>query len=159
MKKLEYVSAAGKGGKLVFARLARGCDLIEGLEEISRRHEIKGGCIISCIGALEEAVLHIPSPDGGFAPPVRLSGSIQVLSCQGIIGTSKDSGVHVHLHCTLFRNDEKRIYGGHLLKGENRVSVTMEVVILTVDGVDVSFKMDPTIDEASPTLYLVEKKD
>jgi len=151
-----FTSAAGKVGKLVFARLARGCDLIEGLEDISKKYEIEGGCVMSCIGAFDEVVLHTPPPRGtkeSFAPPVRVLGPLQLLNCQGIIGKSEEGKTHIHLHATVFCNDENRIYGGHLSRGENRVSVTVEIVIATVEDINISFKMDPSIDAAQPTFY------
>jgi len=151
-----FTSSAGQAGGLVFARLARGTDLMEGLEEISKKHQIKGGCLVSCIGAFDEVVLHTPPPrnqGGSFAPPTKVLGPVQLLNCQGIIGTSEEGKTHIHLHCTVFCNDKNRIYGGHIRKGENRVSVTMELVIATVEGVDVSFRVNPSIDPAEPTLY------
>ena len=151
----KIMSAAGKTERLVFARLSRGCDFVESLEEICKKHNIRGGCLVSCIGGFEEMVLHIPpqrGQSGGFGPPDRVLGSMQLESCQGIIGMSENGEPHVHLHVTIFCNDENRMYGGHLRKGENKVGTTLELVIAPVEGMDVSFKMFPEIDAAEPTL-------
>jgi len=153
-KQCTLTSATGKVGKLVFARLPRGCDFMEGLEKICEDHGIQGGCLVTCIGGFEEMVLHTPPPreqGGSFGPPVRLLGPIQLLNCQGIIGRSKEGKTHIHLHATVFCNDENRIYGGHLSKGENKVSVTLELVIAVAEDVNLAFRMEPAIDQAQPT--------
>ena len=147
-------SATGKVGKLVFARLPRGCDFMGGLERICEDHGIQGGCLVTCIGAFREMVLHNPPPGGqkgSFAPPVRLLGPIQLLSCQGIIGRSEEGNTCIHLHATVFCSNENGIYGGHLRKGENEVSVTLELVIAVAEDVNLAFRMESAIDPVEPT--------
>lgn len=144
-------SAAGEGGKVVFARLLPGCDLVEGVERICKENAIEGGSL-SCLGSLREAVLLNPSPrkEGkivpGYGPPIRIPGPIQVLCCQGTIGKSEHHERVVHIHGVVC-NDKHEVYGGHFAKGENIVSVTMEVIINGVKGIKVVRKYDPEVEE------------
>ena len=148
-------SAAGRAGKQVFARLLPGCDLIGGLEKVCQEHGIRAGSL-DCLGSLNEAVMQNPSPKkegkivAGYGPPKRVPSPTQVLVCKGTISHTEDGEILIHMH-GLFCNDKGDVFGGHVVKGENIVRTTMEVIINEVDGVNAVRRYDPEVGE--PNLF------
>lgn len=143
-----FRAAAGKVGKVVFARLLPGCDLIGGLQRICQENDIKGGNVVLCIGSLREVALHVQGPEdaSGMGPLVRIPGPVDLLNCQGTISESEGKGMVIHLH-GLVCNDKQVVYGGHLVKGEAIVAATMEVVVNGVEGMKVLRKYDSQAKE------------
>ena len=132
-----------KAGRMVFARLSEGEDLLEAITLRTRQTEITTGFFI-LIGALKKAKL-------GFYreqeyKPVEIIEPVEIVSCMGNI-SAKEGEPTVHAHI-LVSNEEGKSYGGHLLPG-CVVSVNAELVL--IEAADL--RLQRVLDEKTK-LYL-----
>jgi len=139
--------AAGNLSKVVMLRILPGSDIIEGIEDTCRDLQINSGAITCCIGSLQRASFLIAVPlnnkiGAGYSEPKTVDGPLEFLSAQGMIGEEEDGGIFVHLHGVLSDRDGE-VCGGHLIKGENPVLITCEIMISAVEGVRMKRRYDP----------------
>jgi predicted DNA-binding protein with PD1-like motif len=118
------------------ARLTPETDLLEGLQRLTREHELRAGCIVSCVGSLSAARLRMPGAIG--APEVfrTFEEPTEILS---LTGTLCPDGVHVHV--MLARGDGACV-GGHLAAG-CVVNTTVELVIGELPELEFTRPLDP----------------
>jgi predicted DNA-binding protein with PD1-like motif len=132
-------------------RVLPGSDVIEGIEEACQKLGIKAGAIISCIGSLQRASVMIAVPlnnkvGTGYSEPIKLEGPLELLSGQGTIGQDKEGEIiTVHMHGVV-SDKEGRLHGGHLVKGENPVLITCEVMLARIEGIPIVRGYDPEVD-------------
>jgi uncharacterized protein len=112
------------GGRIVVIRFNRGDLLLEGIKEAIKKEDISDGVVVSGIGTLDQATLHmIESTD--FPPkeayPVWKDKPLELVSISGLIA----DGVP-HLHTLI--SDKERTYAGHL-ENNCKVLFLAEVVI------------------------------
>lgn len=141
--------ATGRLGKVVVARLAPGCDLMESLEEIAREENIKAGVILSGAASLRQAALRNV---GRFPKEFPITDEIRVLSKRNepmellsIAGniSVRDGEVFIHGHITISSGEENgQAYGGHLTKG-NIIFSTGEIMIAEIDDIAMERLPDP----------------
>jgi len=144
--------AKGKIGQMVSARILPGGDLIHGIEKICIENGIESGTL-SVIGSLEKATFMIPVKKDktkmgvGYSEPITITGPLEILTGKGFISKDQDSenGLFIHIH-GIIGDDKGRLYGGHFLKGENPVLLTLDVVIFEFRGVSLSRDYDPDIE-------------
>ena len=139
--------SAGNLSKVVMLRVLPGSDIIEGIEEVCRDLQMNSGAITCCIGSLQRVSFLIAVPletkiGAGYSEPKILDGPLEFLSAQGMIGEEEDGGIFVHLHGVLSDRDGE-VCGGHLIKGENPVLITCEIMISAVEGVRMKRRYDP----------------
>lgn len=133
--------ATGKLGKVIVARLAPDCDLMESLEQIARDEHIRAGVILSGAASLKQAVLRNVKrfPDEfPITDEIRIrckrNEPMELLSLSGNISV-RDGEVFIHGHITVSSGKEDGLaYGGHLTKGSVIFS-TGEIVIAEIQGV------------------------
>jgi len=144
--------AKGKIGQMVSARILPGGDLIHGIEKICIENGIESGTL-SVIGSLEKATFMIPVKKDetkmgvGYSEPITITGPLEILTGKGFISKDQESenGLFIHIH-GIIGDDKGRLYGGHFLKGENPVLLTLDVVILEFRGISLSRDYDPDIE-------------
>lgn len=122
----------GSIGKVHILRLDRGDYLLESIEEFIKKENILNAAVVSCIGTLDNCVLHMVMTTG--FPPVEHfekweDKPLEISSASGIIANGSP-----HLHMTV--SDHKYAYAGHLEHG-CRVLYLCEIVIAEMDGFDV----------------------
>ncbi len=117
-------------GEVVCVRLDYGEDVLASIEQAVREHDIRSGVVLSGIGTLYQAVMHMittttfPSHDEF----VTMRGPLEVTSIDGLIADYQP-----HLHMTI--SDTKGAYAGHLEPG----CLTMylcEIAIARLEGVE-----------------------
>ncbi|MFQ6063978.1 MAG: PPC domain-containing DNA-binding protein [Candidatus Bathyarchaeia archaeon] len=113
-----------KIGRVVFARLSEGEDLLEAITLRSKQAKIVTAFFI-LIGALKKARL-------GFYreqeyKPIEISEPVEIASCMGNISVKEGEPI-VHAHI-LVSNENGKAFGGHLLSG-CIVSVNAELVLV-----------------------------
>jgi len=115
-------------GEVICLRLDYGEDVLEAVTRAAREHDLQSGVVISGIGTLYRAVMHMitttsfPSVD----QIVTMEGPLEVVSIDGIIA---DYQPHLHLAIS----DTRGAYGGHLEPG----CLTMylcEIAIARLEG-------------------------
>ena len=154
-------SAPGTISATVLGRIAPGEDLFAAVREICTRHGIRSGHIATMIGSLRSADVVCVTPDpenpgrAVYLEPLRMEGSIELITVAGIIGLDDRGDLSVHLHGVLAGSDMKPVAGHLADRGENRVLATAEVVINGFSGAEfvrsfdeetgfVLFKVRPT---------------
>jgi uncharacterized protein len=144
------IFSEGKLNKAVIIRVLPGSDIIEGIEEACQALDIKSGAISSCIGSLQKASFLIAVPlknrlGAGYSDPINLDGPLELLSAQGTIGQEQNGDLFIHMH-GLLSDQNGNVHGGHLIKGENSVLITCEIMISQVEGVKMVRTYDPDVD-------------
>ena len=133
----------------VMIRVKPGNDLILGIEEACERSAVRSGAISCCIGSLKEASFMFLVPfdnqmGSAYCDPVTIEGPVEILSAQGTIG-EEEGKLFVHLHGS-FVDKEGRVHGGHLIKGQNPVLFTAEIMVCQWDGARMLRLYDPEVD-------------
>lgn len=124
--------------RVVAGRIPRGVDLITGIKEICKEHDIKHGYIPMCIGSLISARIIYAIPDTntpiGFAysKPADIEGPLELLYAQGLIGLEDTGELSVHVHM-LVSDPNMKVFGGHTVEGGNIVAATGEIIIHELD--------------------------
>lgn len=135
--------------KLAMARLHPGTDLIAGIAEVCRHHNIQSGSILTCIGSLRRASFFVVTPmdnplGGGYSEPICLPGPVELISSQGTIGRDEQGGLFIHLHGAL-SDHAGHTHGGHLIAGACPVLITCEVLIGIFDGLTAVHRHDAEV--------------
>jgi len=90
--------------------------------------------LISAIGSLRKLTIQILAPDekakmgAAYTEPATFPGPIEILGVQGIIFETDTGETVLHLHGSFCDKDGK-IYGGHIVPGENPILATLDAVI------------------------------
>ncbi|MCP4688376.1 MAG: DNA-binding protein [Desulfobacterales bacterium] len=147
MNRIRTSASAFENGRTIVGRLLPGTDLIRGVEQICREHDLSRGSVVAGIGSLERAQFTYAIPDEAsrigiaFHDPARVEGPLELLACQGMIGEMAEGGLNIHLH-GLMSAPDMRVYGGHFLEDGNPVLVTAEIMIHEIKDVRVIKDMD-----------------
>lgn len=120
-------------GELVIAKLDDGEDFFGSMREVAEKHDIGSGVIVNGIGMLKELVIGY-FPGKGKYEETSFERPMELTSMQGNIAT-KDGGPVFHVHVNLAGPD-KRIHGGHLIKGT--VNIVNEIAVLRTRGIRLS---------------------
>lgn len=124
--------------KVVFARIFEDEDLLEAVKQRTLQSGITTG-ILLLIGTLKAAVLGFYS-EGKYLP-IKISESLEILSCMGNISTREGGETVVHAHLTVSDVNGKA-YGGHLLPG-CITAATAELTLIDVADAGLKRKLDP----------------
>jgi predicted DNA-binding protein with PD1-like motif len=129
----------GKIARIVMGKLKIGVDLLEAVEEIAERENIRTGVILSGIGALQKAVFRnakvIPADykmKDNYRLYMEIEQSLELLSLSGWIATTADGqrNIHAHLSASTVMDDKVVTLGGHLTKGT--ITSIKDVVVIGV---------------------------
>ena len=154
---VKQLSRQAGGTRAIVGRIFPRTDLIAGIKSICEEHGVKNGAIVSCIGSLNFArlVWATPAPflKAGFkyGEPTVLAGPLEVVAAQGTIGTLLDKKDELSVHMHLAVTDDRGVtWSGHILDEGNPVALTVEIVILAFDGIEIVRALDP---ESGMTLF------
>jgi len=142
--------AAGKVGKSVAARLLPGTDLLTGIEEVCRQNGILYASIANCFGSFQRAgyLYLIPLPEAkvgaGYGDIHRVEGPVEFLNGTGVV-CQREGQYEIHFHATMC-DKEGNVFGGHMLKGENPVLTTVDLVINEIVDVQMLRNYDEETD-------------
>jgi len=147
---MEINFSQGHLSSVVMIRISPGSDIIEGIEKVCGQCDIDSGVITCCIGSLQKFSYLIAVPlknkiGSGYSDPKLLNGPLEFLCAQGMIGKEESGETFVHLH-GLVSDKDGNVHGGHLIKGENPVLVTCEIMISQIQGVKMIRTYDPKVD-------------
>lgn len=113
---------------LIFIRLFPGEDIYQALKEACRKHRVETAVVLSGVGQLKQFKLGYFKEKGDYTPE-EFEKPHELLSLTGSI-SNQEGDYNFHLHVVL-GNEEKKVVGGHLIRGE--VEVTNEIVLLKTD--------------------------
>lgn len=141
--------AAGTVGKSVAARLLPGTDLLTGIEEVCRQNGILHASVANCFGSFQSAgYLYLVPKDSkvgaGYGDVNRVDGPVEFLNGTGVV-CQRDGQYDTHFHATMC-DKEGKVFGGHMLKGQNPVLTTVDLVINEIKDVQMLRKYDEETD-------------
>jgi len=127
---MNYFTADGIG-RIFILRLDQGDFVLEKINELIKKEDIKNGVVLSGIGTLDNCTLHMVTSIG--YPPVEHFETwdkkpLELSSIEGFIANGKP-----HLHCVV--SDHEKAYSGHLEEG-CRVLYLCEIVVAEVNSVN-----------------------
>lgn len=116
-------------GNTIVARIDRGEEILEQMEVIARKEEIKLASI-SAIGAAGEITVGVYDVAKKEYHANHFTGDLEIVSLSGNIST-KDGQYYAHLHMSA-GDEEGRVFGGHLNRAV--ICATCEMFIQILDG-------------------------
>lgn len=148
MSMTRAVSQSSPGpGRLIFARLLPGDDLMEGIRQVCKREGIYSGVILCCMGSLARTHFEYGrvSKDPTNEVPIIIDEPTSLLACQGIISSDGEGGeIYVHLHGSVQTND-RVVQGQHFADHGNIVFNLVELVVADVQ-IELVRAHDPEIN-------------
>ena len=125
-----------KVGKVVFARLSGGEDLLESITQLADRAGVSAGFFF-LIGTLEKANLGF-FREGKYVTK-EMVVPLEIASCSGNISI-KEGKVFAHAHVVV--SDERgNAFGGHVMPG-CLVGITSELVLVEAKGINMLRRFD-----------------
>jgi len=106
--------------KTYAVRLVPGQDLMQELEKIVQKNNIKAGFIMSCLGSLTKAHLRMP----GGKTFQNFEGLFEILCLNGTLSVN---GSHLHVSMSVF--PDGNVLGGHVLQEGCIINTTAEIII------------------------------
>ena len=141
------VSAIGRQGRLLVARLLPGVDVVEGIIELMKNNGITS-CAVSAIGSLRAAKVVWPgSMEFGDNPMDvavfhEMEGPVELGAAQGVFGTDEDGEVVMHIHALIMDKDGN-MRCGNLIQGSAPVLATVELTMQEFEGLELKPTLDP----------------
>lgn len=154
-----HESAEGSSNRKVAARLLPGTDIILGIIDICKKYGVEAGYIPVCFGSLQKATYLYLEPKenvkigAGYGDVHNMDGPVEMLGATGVI-CKRDGAHELHMHATLC-DSRGTVFGGHLVKGENPVLTTCDLIIAPIEGVDFVRRLD---EETELVQFLPRKR-
>lgn len=116
-------------GNTIFARLDKGEELCQQLEQLASREQIRLAQIsgLGAVGDLTVGVFYTAQKEYHAN---SFQGDFEIVALHGTV-TTKDGAYYAHLHMAV-GDKEGRVFGGHLNRAV--ISATCELVIQVYDG-------------------------
>lgn len=132
--------------KTTAIRLKPHQDLKKELMAFAVKQKIKAGCIVTCVGSLEQTNLRFANQSEGKTA----KGHFEILS---LVGTFSETSAHFHLSVA---DSKGATIGGHLLDG-NLIYTTAEIVIGELTDLEFVRVIDSTF--GYPELQIKRKEE
>ena len=126
-------------GKQIVARMDRGEEILEQLNAICLKEDVKLASI-SALGAVDDFTVGVYKVDEQKYYSNHFQGAYEIVSLTGTVNTM-DGEYYAHLHMSA-GNDKGEVFGGHLNRAV--ISATCEMVISVIDG-EVDRVKDPVV--------------
>lgn len=139
-------------------RINPGSDLLAGIEEGLKKHNVTSGIFLSGLGALKKAVfrnLRVFPEKYPVLPEHRLyyvvEKPLELLSVSGWAGQNPDGATEVHAHISASYVEGEKVVavGGHLMEG-----VITSIKVIVAIGIIEAGTLKTSFDEASQSLDL-----
>jgi len=125
-----------KTGKIVFARLFEGEDLLESVTQAVEKSGIRAGFFI-LIGTIKKAVMGFFHR--GQYQSIELDGPFEIVSCMGNVSI-KENKPFAHAHIAV-SNRKGEVFGGHVLPG-CIIDATGELVLVEATDVELQRELE-----------------
>lgn len=115
----------------IYGSLTAGTDLMEGILEECRKHNIRSG-VVTCIGSLQKVgyVLFttVNGEPSGYGKEIVINNPVELVNGTGFICEDEQNNLDLHLH-GLVAEKEGTLNAGHFVRGLNPILVTVEFSI------------------------------
>ena len=142
-----FSSAAGRTGRVIAARIHPDQDVLEAIEAVCLKHNLRCGQITTSIGSLRRVALHyvsriVPTKEEGYNTRVVWEGPYSLLSGQGLVSPGDSPGrLNIHYHAVI-SGQEDVIYGGHIEPGTITLT-TLDLFVTEALDIDITRGIDP----------------
>ena len=169
-------SVSGKFSEIIWVQLDGGQDLLQGIKDTCREHNIKTGVVIDITGGLTKARLQKFKKAGDHSESLRIGvvdieGPLEATG-HGIIGMTRGTGgiggyvdgdVYVHVHMVVTTGgDNAETLVGHLMPGtfvrSHLKESHFEVVLGKMEGVELTAVIAKSADGKGRILHELEQK-
>lgn len=116
-------------GNTIVARIDKGEEILEQVQEIARKEDIKLASV-QALGAVNQFTVGVFLTDEKHYQANEFEGSFEIVSLTGTINTMQDA-FYCHLHMSA-GNEKGEVFGGHLNRAV--ISATCEMIIQIIDG-------------------------
>ena len=148
--------ACGNTGKTIAARLLPGTDLIEGIEEVCKKNDVKHA-YVSCFGSFNAAgyMYLVPKAEAkvgaGYGDVIKKSGPIDFLNGTGVV-CQNNGNYDTHFHATMC-DETGTVFGGHIVKGTTPALTTVDLVVIEITDVQMlrAFDEETALTQFVPT--------
>lgn len=157
MSEYQNLVGIGKGNiaRIVMGRLKIGVDLLDAVEELARKGNVRTGVILSGIGALQKAVFRnakVIPPDYKMEDKYRvyleIDKPLELVSLSGWMATTSQGKLEIHCHfmASTVIDDNVVSLGGHLTKG-TITSIKDVVTIGVIEDSNIKAALDPQVNQ------------
>ena len=151
MSEMRVTHVAGKFGRMIPVRVRPGTDVMGGLRKACQDNGVKYGAVLFGIGSVQQLSYQVlvPKEDSvwkaGYTDPEVLPGPIEIVGIRGVIFQSEDGKeTLLHIHGT-FSDQKGKVYGGHMVMGQNPVLATCDAVIAELADAKLIRRFDPEL--------------
>ncbi|MGO1766983.1 MAG: PPC domain-containing DNA-binding protein [Advenella sp.] len=117
-----------RAGRVVNARFFCNDDLVTGMEDLCREHQIVQGVIKGGLGSLFKSGLEVMT-DEGVPRTINVQGfAVEILSMHGHVRCDRDGNTEVELY-GIVANNAGEVFAGRFVKGSSPVCITIEVMV------------------------------
>lgn len=155
---IRFHDACGKIGKTVAARLLPDTDLIEGIEAVCEKNNIKYA-YVSCFGSFKKCgyMYLVPKENSkvgaGYGDVIKQDGPIEFLNGTGVV-CQNDNVYDTHFHATMC-DKLGNFIGGHIVKGYTPVLTTVDLIIVEIENIEM---LRVTDEETALTQFFPKEK-
>lgn len=143
----------------IIGRLKKDTDLFEGILAVCKQYHVEAAQF-QCIGSLAYATIVQPQQNLDkslqYSERIVTDTPVELLSGSGFVGYDEQGQLDIHFH-GLYVDCNKQVNGGHFLKGENPVAITVEFIILPVSNTHVHRKPDEY--SGIPLFHFVQRSE
>ena len=155
---IRLIDACGNIGKTLAVRLLPGTDLIEGMEDACKKHNIKHA-YVSCFGSFSKVgyMYLVPKKEvkmkAGYGEVIEKEGPIEFLNGTGVV-CQKEGCYDTHFHATMC-DQTGTVFGGHIVKGTTTALTTVDLIIIELEKVE----MLRTFDEETELVQFLPRNE
>lgn len=153
---IRFHDACGTTGKTVAARLLPDTDLIEGIEEVCKKNNIKHA-YVTCFGSFKKCgyMYLVPKEDAkvgaGYGNVLQKDGPVEFLNGTGVV-CQNNNAYDTHFHATMC-DSSGNVFGGHIVKGYTPTLTTVDLIIFEIKDIEMLRVYD---EETDLTQFLPE---
>jgi predicted DNA-binding protein with PD1-like motif len=133
----------GRQGRVIVAKFDDGDDVLEGLNDIVKKEDIRSG-VLYVVGGMKSGDIVVGPEEDGILPPKpvwkSLGESHEVLGFGTIFWHDDEPKIHLH---GAFGKREMVTVG--CLRQNSKTFLVLEAVIIEIEGIDAKREIDPEI--------------
>lgn len=145
-KQIGFESVIDRDKGLIMGRLEKDQDLLNGILKVCSFYNVQAGSF-SCIGSVAKLGYYQfqrrMDNTLSYSEPILKDGPGELLAGNGFIGLDENKERDVHYH-GVYVDENGIVSGGHFIRGENPVAVTVEFSIHYSTHIQLQRKPDST---------------